>query len=185
MAKPDQRQQIFDLAPGELKKFEAGTPTSASHLNKLVDAANEGRIGVGAPEQVTRTRRGSSIDFGLIRGWPVAGGDLLDVSLIARNAATGTWLIPEEATIEVVCSAGRQARDYASFQWIGQGGEIYPLALPRQITVLALPIVSVGSDLMALFVPPFVIPDPLPANSPVSDGWHSEGESEVSFGITP
>lgn len=185
MATPDQKKQVFDFKPSDIQQFQAGTPTSASHLNQLVDSENRSGARIHAAEQVIRTLRGASIAFGLIRGWPVAGGDLLDVSLIARNAATGTWLIPDEATIEVVCSAGRQARDYDSFRWVGQGGEIYPLALPRQITVLALPIVSVGSDLVALFVPPFVIPERLPDNIPMSDGWHSEGESGVSFGITP
>ena len=184
MASQDERTQIFDYVPGELKQFEAGTPVSASHLNTLVDSQNRERSGVPFPEQIIREPRGGSIRFAIIRGWPDPGKDVLDVSMIVRDSATGKWSIPEKATVEVVCSPGLRAQDYEAVQWIGPDGLEYPLELPRQITVLAQPIVSVGSSLVAMWLPSIVPADPLPDNVDVSDGFVVDGASEVSFAIT-
>ena len=181
MADKDESRSIFDFTIEELAKVSSGDPVSASHLNKIVDAINKGRIGVGSAEQIVRTSPGGSIDFGIIRGWPDPLGDLMDVSLISRNSATGTWLIQSAGTVEVVCSPGLRAKDYEAVQWIAPGGEGYPLALPRQLTVLAQPIVTVGSDLVAMWLPSIVVPDPLPADLPVSDGYVNNGAGEVSF----
>ena len=182
---PDQRKQIFDDTPELLKQFEAGTPTSASQLNTLVDAENKRRSGVPAPEQVNRTRRGGSIDFGVVRGWANPTDDFMDMSLISRDSETGTWFIPEEATVEVVCSPGLKADDYETVQWIGESGENYPLTLPSWITVLAQPIVSVGTDLVAMWLPSLVPAQDIPANLPVTDGYNVNGAAEVGFVINP
>lgn len=185
MAGQDERKQVFDLSFDELQKFSAGSPVSASHLNTLVDATNKARQGVASAEQIVRSQPGGSIDYAIVRGWTDPDADLIDVSLIARNSETGTWLIPDAATIEVVCSPGLKAKDFEAVQWIGQGGEIYPLALPRQIAVLAQPVVSVGGILVAMWLPSMFPADSLPANSPMSDGYHTEGGSEVSFAVAP
>lgn len=185
MATPDQRKQIFDFLPGELAQFQAGKPVSAAHLNTVVDVVNKNRAGVGAAEQVIRTIKGGSISFAIVRGWADPVKDVLDVSIISRNAETGTWLIVAEATVEVSCSPGLVAGDYESVRWVGAGTESYPLSLPRQITVLAQPVVSAGGGRVAMWLPSLVVADPLPGNLPVSDGYVSDGASEVSFAIAP
>ena len=84
-----------------------------------------------------------------------------------------------------MCSPGLQADDYETVQWIGEGGENYPLTLPSQITVLAQPIMSVGAELVAMWLPSLVPAQDIPANLPVTDGYNVNGTGEVGFAINP
>lgn len=184
MADPNERNDIFDQTLDAISNVAARKPIRAAHYNKLVDAANKGRKGVGSPEQIAASVSvASSVDFGVIRGWPDPTGDLLDVSMISRDEDAGSWFIATNATVEIVCSPGLRADDYESVQWIGGGNEIYPLTLPSQIAVLAQPIVSVGADLVAMWLPSIAPAQDIPDNLPTTDGSNKNGTGEVGFVI--
>ncbi len=185
MARPDQRRQIFDYTPAQLEPFTAGQPTSAGQLDAMRETIElHHPQGVHPPEQVDPLRSSGRARMGVVRGWENDDDDTMMMSMMVRDGERKVWIFPQSEAVEVVCSPGLTAKDYELVQFIGPGDLQYPSDVPKQIAVTAMPVLPVGPDLVALWLPS-IIPVIVPGNLRATEGFVIDGAGRVGFRVTP
>lgn len=182
MATPDQRKSIFDLTPTELAQVSKGDRVSADGWNAVVDTVNSHIAGVSPGEQVDPPKTTGVQQLAIVRGWPAANGDKLDVTYVTR--ADDAWVLRADETVEVLTDRGMPAVWYDSVRWM-DATVTYPYVLPRSVLLGAMPVVRIAGERVMQWAPLLFPPDVSLDNLPSTDGYSIDGEGEVGFAVNP